>query len=62
MRTIQEETDRGWRDPDLVKLFMGMHKNVICKVADYTSTADHNLSALRNSISGLEQFLSIAPA
>jgi putative nucleotidyltransferase with HDIG domain len=62
VRTIQEETDRGWRDPDLVKLFMGMHKNVICKVADYTSTADHNLSALRNSISGLEQFLSIAPA
>ena len=60
--TIQEETERGWRDPDLVKLFVGMHENVISKVADYTSTPDRNLAAMRSSISGLEQFLGMAPA
>jgi putative two-component system response regulator len=62
IRTIREETDRGWRDPDLVKLFLGLHKDVISKVADYTSTADRSLTAMRNSISGLQQFLTMSLA
>ena len=32
LRTIQEESDRGWRDPHIVKLFMRVHKTVISKL------------------------------
>lgn len=62
LRTIQEETDRGWRDPYLVKLFMGMHQDVISKVLSYTSAPDRDLAAMRSSISGLELFLGMSPA
>jgi len=62
LRTIQEETDRGWRDPYLVKTFMGLHGKVISKVADFASEPDRDLTAMRSSISGLEQFLAMSPA
>ena len=59
---VQEETDRGWRDPYLVKLFLGIHEDVILKVLSYTSDPDRDLAAMRSSISGLEQFLGMSPA
>jgi putative two-component system response regulator len=43
LRTIQEESDRGWRDPHVVKLFVRIHKTVI----DQLPTTDHSLQALR---------------
>jgi putative two-component system response regulator len=46
LRTIQQETARGWRDPQVVKLFLRVHKKVIAKLPDH----DHDLQSLRGSI------------
>ena len=51
---IQEETARGWRDPEVVGLFLQMHKDVISKIAGYTRGADRNLEALRHSLASLQ--------
>jgi putative two-component system response regulator len=43
LRTIQQESDRGWRDPQAVKIFMRVHKSVISNVPE----SDRSLHALR---------------
>jgi response regulator RpfG family c-di-GMP phosphodiesterase len=57
--TIRRETDRGWRDPAIVALFLRMHEEVISKVAEYGLGADRNLRAMQQSLSGLQQFLGL---
>jgi putative two-component system response regulator len=46
LRTIQQESDRGWRDPHIVKLFMRVHKTVISKIPEN----DRSLAALRGYV------------
>jgi putative two-component system response regulator len=43
LRVIGEERDRGWRDPEIVKLFLRIHKQVLAKLPDH----DRGLEALR---------------
>ena len=62
IRTIEEETDRGWRDPQVVKLFLRLHEDVISKISDYTAKPNHSLAAMRDSLSGLQQFLGFSMA
>ena len=47
LRIIREETVRGWRDPELVEIFMALHKDVISKATDYTAGSNRNLDAMR---------------
>jgi putative nucleotidyltransferase with HDIG domain len=58
LRIMQEETDRGWRDPEIIGLFFSMHEGVISKIAEYTSEADRNLEAMRNTLANLQISLS----
>jgi putative two-component system response regulator len=51
---MREETERGWRDPEIVGVFFRLHETVISRIADYTATADRNLEALRGALSNLE--------
>jgi putative two-component system response regulator len=46
VRTLEEETERGWRDPEIVKLFLRVHKKVIARMPE----GDRGLAALRNRI------------
>jgi putative two-component system response regulator len=46
LRTIQQETERGWRDPQIVKLFLRVHKNVIATLPKQ----DHDIQALRGAV------------
>jgi putative two-component system response regulator len=57
MRIIQEETDRGWRDPEIVSLFFSLHEGVISKIAEYTTGADRNLEAMRSTLAALQSSL-----
>jgi putative two-component system response regulator len=54
LRVIQEETDRGWRDPEVVTLFFALHEGVISRIADFTTGADRNLEAMRNTLANLQ--------
>ncbi len=46
LRTIEEETERGWRDPQVVKLFLRVHKKVIARLP----RQDRELESLRGYI------------
>jgi putative two-component system response regulator len=54
LRIMQEETDRGWRDPEIISLFFTLHEGVISKIAEYTTGADRNLEAMRNTLANLQ--------
>jgi putative two-component system response regulator len=43
LRIIEEETDRGWRDPEIVKLFLRVQKRALAKLPQH----DRGLEALR---------------
>jgi HD-GYP domain-containing protein (c-di-GMP phosphodiesterase class II) len=58
LRIMQEETDRGWRDSEIIGLFFSMHEGVISKIAEYTTEADRNLEAMRNTLANLQLALS----
>jgi putative two-component system response regulator len=46
LRIIQEESDRGWRDPRIVKLFMRVHKTVISNMPE----SNRSLAALQGYV------------
>ena len=60
LQILQEETNRGWRDPQVVDLFLSLHENVISKIAEFTTGADHNLQAMRASLDSLQDLLDSA--
>jgi putative two-component system response regulator len=55
--TIDSETQKGWRDPQIVEVFFRMHKDVIAKVADYSTKSDRNLENLRTALEGLQRYI-----
>jgi len=57
LQIIEEETSRGWRDPDIVDLFFRVHKGIITKIAYYDIGGDSNLRALRNSLADLQTLM-----
>jgi putative two-component system response regulator len=57
LKIIREETDRGWRDPDVVGVFFRLHEKVISRIADYTSGADRNLEAMRSALTNLNNVM-----
>jgi len=59
---IRTETDRGWRDPEVIDLFFRLHKDVISKIAEYTTGSERNLQAMRASLARLQEFLVMGPA
>ncbi len=50
LRAIQEETDRGWRDPSIVKVFLALHKDVISKAGEYIVGNDRSVQAMRAAL------------
>ncbi len=54
---LEEETRRGWRDPEIVKLFFKLHPDVISKIGAYSADCDRSLQAMGSSLAGLQQFL-----
>ncbi len=57
LRIMREETDCGWRDPEIVNLFFSLHEGVISKIAEYTTGSDRNLEAMRNTLANLQMAL-----
>lgn len=55
LAVLEEETVKGWRDPEVVGLFLKLHKDVFSKVGDYLTPSDRNLELLRGALSGLHK-------
>lgn len=57
LRVMRQETDRGWRDPELIGVFFRLHENVISRIGDYTATSDRNLEAMKVALNGVERIM-----
>jgi HD-GYP domain-containing protein (c-di-GMP phosphodiesterase class II) len=62
LRIIRQETDCGWRDPEVVDVFLRLHDSVISKIAEQAISADRGHQAMRASLANLQDFLSSAQA
>lgn len=51
LQILKEETDRGWRDPEIVKMFFRLHEEVFTKVSE------EYLGAMRQSLANLQYAL-----
>jgi putative two-component system response regulator len=56
LEMILEETGRGWRDPQIVDLFLRLHKDVISKNTGPTKETGRSLESLRASLTALQEF------
>ena len=54
LRIMQDETDRGWIDPQIMTVFSRMHDKVIAHLADFSGGMDPNLESLRMALAGLD--------
>lgn len=55
--TMREETDRGWRDPAVMSVFLRLHREVISRIDDYEENADRTLGTMRLSMHNMQQVL-----
>jgi putative two-component system response regulator len=65
LAVIQEETARGWRDPQIVKEFLKLQKGVLSKIGPGSTPADRSLESMRMSLANLQHILAaadVAPA
>jgi putative two-component system response regulator len=56
LKVLEEETARGWRDPDVIALFIGMHRRMILKI-DACRAGTPEGSTMHESFAHLREFL-----
>jgi len=60
LEILQKEADAGWRDPNLVRTFVQIHRDVISAINGYASTmSDWPAENMRTSLANLQRFLTI---
>jgi putative two-component system response regulator len=50
LRIIKQETARGWRDPQVVELFLKLHSDVLSKADQFMLGSDRSLQAMRATL------------
>lgn len=55
LEVLEEETDRGWRDPELTGLFIRMNQGVLSRIASYSGRASD--VSMQDSLNNLQAFL-----
>jgi HD-GYP domain-containing protein (c-di-GMP phosphodiesterase class II) len=48
IRIMEEETERGWRDPEIMALFLRLHREITSKLPDFAACSDAASASLRN--------------
>lgn len=57
LRILETEKSRGWRDPEIVDLFLRIHDDVICRITEYSHNAVENLEGMRSALGHLNEFV-----
>jgi putative two-component system response regulator len=57
LRIIEKETERGWRDPHIVSLFLQIHPKVISRIDDLSLVPRGRFEAMRAALNQLEKTL-----
>jgi cyclic di-GMP phosphodiesterase len=61
LEIIAQETDRGWRDPQIVSLFFRLHKDVLSRLTGCRPDGgDDHLESMRESLLNLQRYLEAA--
>ena len=53
LRVMQEETDRGWHDPELMRLFLRLQHEAVKEASAKNSEQWHNVEVMRQSLDNL---------
>jgi len=62
LRIMEEETERGWRDPEIMALFLRLHREITSKLPDFAACTDATSASLRNMQHSLVAQVACAPA
>ncbi len=55
--TLEEETDRGWRDPEIAACFIRIQREMLSRIADPCTVESPDLSSLGDSLCNLQSHL-----
>ena len=53
IQIIEDETARGFRDPQVVNLFLRIHRDLITRIIEYDRPSDYSLRAQRRNLINL---------
>lgn len=53
LRIIEQETNRGWRDPQIVKLFFELHPAVISRIDQLSFSEEGHFAAMHGALASL---------
>jgi hypothetical protein len=54
---MEDETARGWRDPQVVSLFLRIHHDLINRIIELDNPTDYSLRALRGKLISLSPMI-----
>jgi putative two-component system response regulator len=57
LRVMQEETDRGWHDPELMRLFLRLRHDAVRDAAEHNAASWQDVQAMRDSLANLRSSL-----
>jgi len=57
LRVMQEETERGWHDPELMRLFHRLRHDAVREAAEVNRESWHDAAVMRESLSNLRTSL-----
>ena len=57
LRIMQEETDRGWHDPELMRLFLRLRHDAVREVAESNAASWQDVQVMRDSLANLRSSL-----
>jgi putative two-component system response regulator len=62
VQIIEEETSRGWRDPEIVSIFLNIHSTVIVRIAEFDAAHTCSFDPMSSSLNNLSRILERDPA
>jgi putative two-component system response regulator len=57
LEILEQEADRGWRDREITRAFVRMHKSVHAKISEYRAATEGGMPTMGESLANLQSFL-----
>ncbi|MCU1237829.1 MAG: metal dependent phosphohydrolase [Candidatus Solibacter sp.] len=57
LEILEEEASRGWRDPEITRLFVRLHKRMVSRIGEYQPGAAADVASMQDSLAHLQDFL-----
>jgi putative two-component system response regulator len=57
LQVLEQESARGWRDPEITGLFVRLHQRVLSKIAGYEPVGGASVPSMQESLTNLQEYL-----